>query len=205
VQLVGVATAQTLNKTRVSAQVGGGEVDNLGHVAVTKKFLPLSSTTPISAKAKASTWQRVVQVVLRALVGLWLCLVLAWCALHAFILPRLSENQTWLQQQASRALGVRVQLGALQVTGSWWLPWLQLKDVDLYDAQGREALHLSHVTLAFSPVSLLRGGFEQVVIDQPDLDIRRDAQGRVWVAGLPLQNQSQDTDAADWFFRKNNF
>ncbi len=139
------------------------------------------------------------------LVGLWLCLVLAWSALHAFILPRVAENQTWLQQQASRALGVRVQVGALQVAGSWWLPWLQLHEVGLFDAQGREALHLRHVTLAFSPVSLLRGGFEQVVIDQPDLDIRRDAQGRVWVAGLPLHNESQDTDAADWFFSQKQF
>jgi uncharacterized protein (TIGR02099 family) len=180
-------------------------VDNLGHVAVTKKFLPLSSTTHISAKANAPTWQGVVRVFLRVLVGLWLCLVLAWAALHAFILPRVAENQTWLQQQASRALGVRVQVGALQVAGSWWLPWLQLHEVGLFDAQGREALHLSHVTLAFSPVSLLRGGFEQVVIDQPDLDIRRDAQGRVWVAGLPLHNESQDTDAADWFFSQNQF
>ncbi len=145
------------------------------------------------------------RVFLRVLVSLWLCLVLAWCALHAFILPRVAENQTWLQQQASRALGVRVQVGALQVAGSWWLPWLQLHEVSLFDAQGREALHLSHVTLAFSPVSLLRGGFEQVVIDQPDLDIRRDAQGRVWVAGLPLQNESQGTDAADWFFSQKQF
>ncbi len=146
-----------------------------------------------------------VRVFLRVVVGLWLILILGWGALHAFILPRVAENQNWLQQQASRALGVRVQVGALQVTGGWWLPWLQLHDVGLYDAQGREALHLSHVTLAFSPASLLRGGFEQVVIDQPDLDIRRDAQGRVWVAGLALQNESQDTDAADWFFSQKQF
>lgn len=187
------------------AQVGSGGVDNLGQVAVTKKFLPLSPTTHISAKAFAPTWHGVVRVFLRVVVGLWLCLILAWCALHAFVLPRVAEHQAWLQQQASRALGVRVQVGALQVAGGWWLPWLQLHDVGLYDAQGREALHLSHVTLAFSPASLLRGGFEQVVIDQPDLDIRRDALGRVWVAGLALQNESQDSAAADWFFSQKQF
>ena len=135
----------------------------------------------------------------------WLSLLLLWGALHAFILPRLAEQHSWLQQQAERALGVPVQLGGLQVAGSWWLPWLQLQDVRLFDVHGREALHLPQVTLAFSPLSLLQGGFEQVVIDQPDLDIRRDAQGRVWVAGLALQNDNQSTDATDWFFSQKQF
>ena len=169
------------------------------------KFLPLSSTTSHPAKALAPFWQRLVGWLLRVLVGLWLVVLLAWGVLHAFILPRVVEQPAWLQQQASRALGVHVELGALNISGGWWVPWLTLQDVGLFDAQGREALHLRHVTLAFSPLSLLRGGFEQVVIDQPDLDIHRDAQGRVWVAGLALQNDAQDTDSADWFFSQQQF
>ena len=90
-----------------------------------------------------------VQVLLRMVLLAWLSLLLLWGALHAFILPRLAEQQSWLQQQAERALGVPVQLGGLQVAGSWWLPWLQLQDVRLFDVQGREALHLPQVTLAF--------------------------------------------------------
>lgn len=145
-------------------------------------------------------WPRLVRVLLQTVVLAWVCLLLAWSALHALVLPRVAEQQNWLQQQASRVLGVRVQIGEVKVAGSWWLPWLEVRDVGLFDAEGREALHLNNVTLAFSAASLLHGGFDQVVIDQPDLDIRRDAQGRVWIAGLPLQSESQDTDASDWFF-----
>jgi uncharacterized protein (TIGR02099 family) len=169
------------------------------------KFLPFSFRSSHSAEADSSGWQRLVGVLLRVVLGLWLVLVLAWSAMHGLVLPRVTEHQGWLQQQASRALGVRVQLGELRVAGGWWVPWLEVQGVGLFDAQGREALRLNHVTLAFSPISLLQGGFEQVVIDQPDLDIRRDAQGRVWVAGLDVQGESKDTAAADWFFSQKQF
>lgn len=169
------------------------------------KFLPFSFRSSHPTPAVTSEWQRLVGTLLRVVLGLWLVLVLAWGALHGLVLPRVAEHQGWLQQQASRALGVRVELGELRVAGGWWLPWLEVQGVGLFDAQGREALRLNHVTLAFSPISVLQGGFEQVVIDQPDLDIRRDAHGRVWVAGLDVQGDSKDTDAADWFFSQKQF
>lgn len=169
------------------------------------KFLPFSFSSSAATEVHTSGWHRMVRGLLRAIIGLWLLLALSWAGLHALVLPRLSEHHAWLQQQASRALGVRVQLGEWRVGGGWWLPWLELQGVGLFDAQGREALRLNQVTLAFSPLSLLRGGFEQVVIDQPDLDIRRDAQGRVWVAGLDLRGERDSADSADWFFSQKQF
>ncbi len=169
------------------------------------KILSLLSTSPQPTHTRTSWWQRTVWVALRVVVVAWLLTVLAWGALHALILPRIVEHQNWLQQQASRAVGLRVQLGELSVGGGWWVPWLQVDGVGLFDAQGREVLHLNHVTLAFSPRSLLHGGFEQVLIDQPELDIRRDAQGHVWVAGLDMQAEETDTGAADWFFSQSQW
>ena len=45
----------------------------------------------------------------------------------------------------------------------------------------------------------------EIVIKHPDLDIRRDAQGKVWIAGIPIEGHAKGGDpasartAADWF------
>ncbi len=155
--------------------------------------------------ASVSVWQRAVSWALRGVLATWVVMVLAWGALHVFILPRIVAQPDWLEQQATRAVGLRMQLGEVQLAGGWWMPWLTFQDVRVFDAQQREALRLKDVTLVFSPWSLLRGGFEQVVLDQPELDIRRDAQGHVWVAGVSVQGQDDDTALADWFFSQHQF
>ena len=134
----------------------------------------------------------------------WVAAFLAWSALHIFIVPRISDYRELLQQQASRAVGMRVQIGSISAQGGWLVPAFEINDVQLFDAQGREALRLPRVLAAISPSSLVRGQFEQLVIDQPELDIRRDTQGHVWVAGLDT-GAAGDGSAADWFFAQPEF
>ena len=60
---------------------------------------------------------------------------------------------------------------------------------------------LPRVVVALSPRSLLKGGFEQLYVQGPELDVRRAADGRIYVAGLEFaQNQGDNNDAADWLF-----
>jgi uncharacterized protein (TIGR02099 family) len=125
--------------------------------------------------------------------------LLAWSALHIFIVPRIGDYREALQQQATRTLGLRVDIGQIQAQGGWWVPWFELNDIQLYDREGREALRLPRVLAAVSPLSVLRGKFEQLDIEQPELEIRRDAQGHVWVAGLDTR-EAGDGGGADWLF-----
>ena len=136
---------------------------------------------------------------------LWCVVIAVWGGLHAFILPRIDEYRPMIEQKAARATGVSVQIGSLQMAGSWWMPWVQANDVRLLDVQGRAALRLPRVVVAVTPWSLLRGSWTQLVIDRPDLDIRRDVQGQLWVAGLPLPASGKDTSATDWFFSQPEF
>ena len=54
---------------------------------------------------------------------------------------------------------------------------------------------------ALSARSLIGLGFEQLTVDHPELDVRRSADGRIWVAGLPLpKSDGADSGGADWAF-----
>jgi len=147
---------------------------------------------------------RVVKRVLWVLVGAWSLLLLGWGSLHIFIVPRIDDYRPLLQRQASQTLGLRVEIANVSVLGGWWTPQLRIQDVRLFDAQDREAMRLPQVDVVVSARSLLRGKFEQLVIDQPEVDIRRDTQGHIWVAGLDTA-QSIDGAGVDWFFSQPEF
>ena len=138
---------------------------------------------------------------LRLLAVAWLGLVVLWCGLHFVIVPRIADFRPWLESRASQALGLQVRIGDMQARTNGAIPSIELIRVRLLDHDGREALLLPRVTAAISPRSLLVGGFEQLYIDSPALDIRRTADGHLWVAGLPVSDvAAQDGAVADWLF-----
>src|SRR3954463_13318589 len=140
------------------------------------------------------------------LLAAWLVLALAWGALHAFIVPRISELRPELEMRASRALGIEVRIGRIEAVTEGLMPTFELSDVVLLDPSGRPALRLPRVLGAVSPRSLLHLGFEQLYIDRPELDIRRDKGGRMYVAGLDFSRREDDgSHAADWFFSQPEF
>ena len=138
---------------------------------------------------------------LGCLLALWLLLAVAWGALHGWIVPRIGEFRPQLEAQAARALGLPVRIGAISARSEGLIPTIELLDVALLDAQGRVALLLPRVVVAPSPRSLLNWGFEQLYIEHPDLDIRRQADGRIAVAGLTFsETAGENNAAADWLF-----
>ena len=135
------------------------------------------------------------------LLAMLVLLTASWGALHGWIVPRIGDYRVQLEAQAGRALGVPVRIGALTAHSGGLIPGIELHDVALLDAEGRAALRLQRVVLAVSPRSLWRLGFEQLYIERPELDIRRMADGRIFIAGLPFSGTvAGDTRAADWLF-----
>ncbi len=137
-------------------------------------------------------------------------LLAAWLTLHWAILPQLDRWREPLEQQASKALGLKTQIGRLEAEPGAWLPALTLHDLRLSDAQGRTALRLPEVKAVLSLRSLyaLEVRFAQLLISKPELELRRDRNGRIFVAGLDIAEGERAADGAelaDWFFSQPEF
>ncbi len=149
----------------------------------------------------------------RVLAGLviaaWSLLLVAWLTLHWGILPHIDDWRPQIAQRASKALGVPVLIGNISVQSSGWAPMLELRDVVLQDPQARPALALPRIVATLSPRSLfaLELRFEQLLIEGAHLEVRRDAAGRMFVAGLDFSGPSSgdDRSAANWFFKQPEF
>ena len=140
-------------------------------------------------------------------------MLLAWGVLHWAILPHIDDWRPRLEQEASKSLGIQLRIGSIHVSSGGWVPALELREVRILDPQGREALRLPRVAAALSSRSLLAFHlrFEQLLIDSPQMEVRRDAQGHVFVAGLAVDD-AQKTEATgsidewtDWFFAQHEF
>lgn len=164
------------------------------------------NATPVRPSRSLRLFATAVKWSLWLLLAASLLLALAWGALHGWIVPRIGDFRPALELRASQVLGVPVRIGGISARSEGLVPSFELQDVVLLDPQGREALRLPLVVGALSPRSVWNLGFEQLYIHQPHLDIRRDAGGRFFVAGLDFSRTSDNEGrAADWFFRQKEF
>ncbi len=178
-------------------------------------------SVPASASPVALSWlshsTRVVKRIARWALGLillfWGLLLLAWLLLHGAILPHIDEWRPLLERQASRSLGVQLRIGSIEVSSGGWTSTLEMRDVRLLDAAGREALRLPRVAASLSMRSLMsmQLRFDQLLIDAPQLEVRRDAAGKIFVAGLSVDAAQQTGSAdlaeewADWLLSQHEF
>lgn len=164
----------------------------------TKQPLTTRFTRP-SQRLRAVAF--IARILLWLTVAVWLLFGVSWAVLHGWIVPRIGEFRPRLEQEASKALGVRVNIGQITAQSTGLIPSFELRDVVLYDLQGRAALRLPRLLAALSPTSLWALGFEQVVIDQPVLDIRRAGDGRIYIGGLDMSQNHADSNAiSNWLF-----
>ena len=174
----------------------------------------MSDIAPFSATAAAPRAWRIARALARA--AAWLAvaaasvLLLAWLTLYWMILPHIERWRPEIERKTAEAIGVPVQIGAITVRSSAWVPEVELRDVVLLDPQGRTALRLARVLASVSARSVLSSigslnlRLAQLLIDGAELELRRDTAGRLFVAGLDFSGPSAtgDGDAADWVFRQ---
>ena len=133
--------------------------------------------------------------------SLWLLLATVWGVLHFWIVPRIEQWRPELESLASRSLGIPVSIGSLSAYRSGLVPTFELGDVVLHDPVSEsKALLLPKVVVAVSAHSLMTLGVEQIYLEGPDLTVRRDADGQIFVAGIAISaDPAQGTDS-DWVF-----
>ena len=169
-------------------------------------MIPMPPIPQKPASARLRWASGAARIAMWALIVFWLVLGATWALLHGWIVPRIEEFRPRLEAAATKALGVPVRIGRITAQSQGFIPSFELRDVTLQDAAGRQALVLPRVLASLSATSLWQAGFEQLVLDQPVLDIRRSADGKLSVGGVDMsQKGAGDTGTADWFFSQSEF
>ncbi|MDR1888331.1 MAG: TIGR02099 family protein [Zoogloeaceae bacterium] len=128
--------------------------------------------------------------------------------LRYWLLPELPRYQPEIEATASRVLGAPVRLGRLEAHWTGLNPALRLENVRILNEQGEVALSLARVEGVLSwhsLISLWKGEprFALLTLEKPELLIRRDKAGDIFVAGILLSGSDKDDgQALDWLLQQ---
>ena len=149
-------------------------------------------------------WRWSHRIAIAALFLAGLAFVATVVALRYWILPNIGQYREDIAASISRAAGQRVAIGAIDASWESLRPRLELREVQVYDRQGRPALVLQHVDGTLSWWTLLVGEvrLDTLEISDPVLSIRRDAEGRIFIAGIELNQPDSDSGFADWLLQQ---
>ncbi len=131
--------------------------------------------------------------------SLWLAFVVLVLALRYVVLPKIGDYRTEIEQAASRAVGQPIRIGRVEARWHGVSPDLLLEDVVFADRQGMPAFSLSRVEGVLSWTSLLhmRPMLALLSIEQPRLQVCRDANGKISIAGIDAEGES-DPALREW-------
>ena len=158
----------------------------------------------LTVAALPSTVVRLTLRVLIALIALFCVLLLVT---RFFIFPQLENYRGRISAMLERQIGEPVELGALGGAWDGWNPRLDIDNLRVVDGKsGTPLLVLPavHLTVAWTSLLFVDLRFKEAVLDRPHLDVRRDAQGILHVAGLAVDSShgTSDVAPADWLLRQ---
>ena len=120
-----------------------------------------------------------------------------------WLFPNINLYKNDIAQFASKLAQQKIVIGQIQVGWQGINPHFVVSDIGLYDAQNRPALQLKNTDLSLSWLSLplLEPRLANFSLHSPELTIRRNAQGELFVAGISMQGPAKPK-LANWLLRQ---
>jgi uncharacterized protein (TIGR02099 family) len=122
-------------------------------------------------------------------------------ALQQFLLPAVGDYRGDIERNLTQALGQPVAIRSIDAHWRKLWPSLRIHGLEIRDAEGRPALGFEEVNadIAWSSLWHMAPHFARLEIRAPRLDLRRDAGGRLFVAGLEIKpDESSGSGFSDW-------
>lgn len=140
-------------------------------------------------------------IFLKLLVALYFIFCILFLALRYAVLPNIDHYKGDIVQAASKAIGQPLSFDTLQASWRGLRPHLTLTNVVVHDRHNQAALILPKVSATIAWSSLAKGGLqlERLEILQPEVDIQRDADGKLYVGGIFMDpGKPDDGKGLDW-------
>ncbi|HYG31616.1 MAG TPA: YhdP family protein, partial [Methylophilaceae bacterium] len=124
-------------------------------------------------------------------------------SLRYLVLPHIQDYKPTIEQRLSKAVGQKVVIGSIEASWHGLDPHLSLKQVVLHDLQQRPALTLDLVeaSLSWLSIPLLEPRLSTLTIHRPELTIRREPDGILYIAGMAMGGPSRPT-FGNWLLRQ---
>lgn len=151
---------------------------------------------------RKSNWLTRFVIVASATIAVLVALTIIY--LRYWLLPDIEQYHDQITASVSAAIVKPVTIGKIEMDWQGFQPRLDFSDVRFLDAQGQPALVLRRINTTVSWMSLFAAQLrlDSLEIDQPELLIRRDVHGTVFVGGVQLSREGGDNEQSDWLLHQ---
>ena len=160
------------------------------------------NSPPVRVIWRSLNWLTRLAILVSA--ALAVLVALAILLLRYWLLPNVGQYHEQVAAFLSKAIGNPVVVGRIE--GDWmgFRPRLGFTDVRILDERRQPALVLPRIDGSVSWLSLFAAELrlDSLEIDRPELLVRRDAQGGVFIGGVALAGRGGDNNLSDWLLRQ---
>lgn len=130
---------------------------------------------------------------------LLIIITLVVLTMRFIIFPNIDQYKDDIAGYASKTAGQKITIGEIETGWVGIHPQLSLKNIDMLDTENRVALHLNHVNakLSWLSIPMLEARLSKLSINDPELTIRREIDGSIYLAGINLAGESKP-EFANW-------
>ncbi len=127
-------------------------------------------------------------------------------ALRWWVLPEISQYRTAIEAQLSRSAGQKIAIGGIQANWRGIRPHLNLSQVVIHDKAGLPSLAFDGVeaTLSWHTLYAFELRLHDLEIFRPRLEIRREANGLIYVSGIAVNDPNTPHGFGDWLLRQDS-
>ena len=139
-----------------------------------------------------------------ATTALALLIALAIIALRYYLLPDVEQYHDMITASMASAIGNTVTIGKIEGDWQGLQPHLNFTDVRILDKKHQPALVFPSINSSVSWMSLFSAELRlaSLEISKPELLIRRDAQGKIYIGDLLLSKQGDEKNMSDWLLHQ---
>ncbi len=166
----------------------------------------LAFLLPLFAGERARRlWRRLGRLTAWALTVAYFAFGLSVLLLRYWLLPLVPEHKHDIESLIGQAIGLPVTIGSIAADWQGLNPHLELREVHIADRAGRPALAFDRIDniVSWWSVATLDLRFDRIDIVAPTLHIRRESDGHLFIAGIPVSTGGSDSQATDWLFKQN--
>jgi len=149
------------------------------------------------------TLKKIARWALFGLFFLLILIVMAALTLRFAIFPNIDQYKDDIAQYASKSMSQKITIGDIVTGWDGISPLVNLHNIDVYDGENRVALHLNNVETSLSWLSIprLQPRLSKLIVHNPALTIRRNADGSIYLAGIALAGESKP-DFINWLLHQ---
>jgi uncharacterized protein (TIGR02099 family) len=133
-------------------------------------------------------------------------LVVLILALRYVVLPNIEDHHSQITASVSQLIAAPVMIGSIHADWDGFAPHLTLLDVKVLDPQRHAALVLPEINVRVSwwSIPTLQLRLAWLEINHAELHIQRNPQGKIFVGGIALAEQGNNSEMSDWLLHQSD-